>query len=317
MTEATRVLFGVDDSDFSRTSLIAVGKLIAGNRGGRIGIFHGAPDPRVIFSKFAHLDREDVEGHVRRLNLESKHCLDRAKSTLIEAGIEGERISTVLEENCSDPAGSMIDFAASEGFDAVGLGRFGASTAGRHVMGSISYRVACSSEKVPVWIVDHRVHSRNLLICMVGVPVGQRIIDHVVNHFTHLNESRFTLFHVIPPFSIQADDITKFLSHSSSEVERDRLMEDINVPLKRTEKAMEEGKSKLIAAGIPERNIDLKIKAQDQGIARDILAELESGNNGILVTGRKGSKEIKEFGLGSKAYKLLCAAGAFMTCLVN
>lgn len=56
---------------------------------------------------------------------------------------------------------------------------------------------------------------------------------------------------------------------------------------------------------------------QEIGIARDILTELESGDNGILVVGRKGSKDIKEFGLGSKAYKLLCAAKAFTVCLVN
>jgi len=36
-----------------------------------------------------------------------------------------------------------------------------------------------------------------------------------------------------------------------------------------------------------------------------------------LVAGRKGSKDKKEFGLGSKAYKLLCANRAFVVCLVN
>ena len=70
-------------------------------------------------------------------------------------------------------------------------------------------------------------------------------------------------------------------------------------------------------AGIPEQNIELKAEVQDQGVARDILAELEKGDYGILVAGRKESSTTKQFGLGSKAYKLLCAARAFMICLVN
>ena len=94
-------------------------------------------------------------------------------------------------------------------------------------------------------------------------------------------------------------------------------MESMNVYVERTRKVMEEGKRKLVEAGIPEKNIELKRRPQDQGIARDILAEFERGDYGILVTGRKGSKDIKRFGLGSKAYKLLCAARAFMVCLVN
>jgi hypothetical protein len=45
--------------------------------------------------------------------------------------------------------------------------------------------------------------------------------------------------------------------------------------------------------------------------------ELEEGNHGILVIGRKGYRDIKEFGLGSKASKLLVNGRAFIVCLVN
>jgi hypothetical protein len=45
--------------------------------------------------------------------------------------------------------------------------------------------------------------------------------------------------------------------------------------------------------------------------------ELEEGDHGILVIGRKGYRDIKEFGLGSKAKKLLVNGRAFVICLVN
>ncbi|MFO7986649.1 MAG: universal stress protein [Desulfatiglandaceae bacterium] len=317
MTQVNRMLFGVDDSDFSRTSLAAVGKLIAINRKFRIQIFHGSPDMRIISAKHPYLSYQPTEENLRRFNAESKKCLNKARKALMDAGVEEENISDVLEENCTDPAGAMLDLAEAERFDVVGLARFGADTIGRHVIGSISYRVASSSEKVPVWIVDHRAKSRHFLVCLVGAPIGQRIIDHVAIHFSHLHDSRFTLFHVIPPFTLQADRIAQYMSKGTSTEEMERLTENMNLRLKRAEETLETGKRKLIDAGIPEQNVDVKKQPQDQGIARDILTELETGGNGILVAGRKGSGDIREFGLGSKAYKLLCAARPFMLCLVN
>ena len=61
----------------------------------------------------------------------------------------------------------------------------------------------------------------------------------------------------------------------------------------------------------------MKFQPQKEGFARDILAELEEGTYGVLLLGRKGFKDISKFGLGSKANKLLHAARAFVTCLVN
>ena len=78
-----------------------------------------------------------------------------------------------------------------------------------------------------------------------------------------------------------------------------------------------DAKKKLIEAGVPEQNVVFKLEPQKKGIARDIVVELEEGNHGILVLGRKGYKDIKEFGLGSKANKLLINGRAFIVCLVN
>jgi nucleotide-binding universal stress UspA family protein len=307
MTEPFRMLFGIDESEFSMESLAAVGRLYAGKQGVGMTLFHGAPDLRNMLVSLSHLDDDSVEEYVKMLRSQSKKSLDKGKKILVDSGMDEEMISVVLEESCGDPAGSMLDLAEEEGFDVVGLARLGAGTVGRYVIGSVSYRLACSSEKFPVWIVDHRIRSRNCLICPVGAPIGERVLDHAASRFSHMEESRFTLFHVISPLSLEEGRVTG----------RGRLPDDLKLRVKNAEKILEEGKTRLIAAGIPEKNITLKKKVQEKGIARDILAELESGDNGILVAGRKGSGDIKEFGLGSKAYKLLCAARAFTLCLVN
>jgi nucleotide-binding universal stress UspA family protein len=78
-----------------------------------------------------------------------------------------------------------------------------------------------------------------------------------------------------------------------------------------------EGKEKLIKAGVPAQNVIIKVRAQQIGIARDILAELEEGKYGILIVSRKGFKDIKQFGLGSNANKLVHAAHTHLISLVN
>ena len=79
----------------------------------------------------------------------------------------------------------------------------------------------------------------------------------------------------------------------------------------------DEGKQRLIEAGVPQENVTVKIRAEDRGVARDILTEFEEDNYGILVIGRKDYKDTSQFHLGSKANKLLLAAHAFIISLVN
>ncbi len=76
-------------------------------------------------------------------------------------------------------------------------------------------------------------------------------------------------------------------------------------------------KKRLINEGIPEENVAFKVQPAKKGMAGEILSELEKGNYGILVIGRKGSKEVNPFRLGSIANKLLHNAQRCFICLVN
>lgn len=90
-----------------------------------------------------------------------------------------------------------------------------------------------------------------------------------------------------------------------------------NRQFKEVEKIANEGKERLLKTGVPERSVLIKLQGQLKGIARDILTELEQGKYGVLIFGPKGFKDIKQFGLGSKASKLLHTAKALSICLVS
>jgi nucleotide-binding universal stress UspA family protein len=85
----------------------------------------------------------------------------------------------------------------------------------------------------------------------------------------------------------------------------------------RVKEFAEEGKKRLTSEGVPEENVAFKVQPAKKGMAGEILSELEKGNYGILVIGRKGSKEVSPFRLGSIATKLLHNAQRCVICLVN
>ena len=316
MNTEKKILFAVDGSDFSEQSLTKTGELMKTDNEARIMLFHGAPCPESV-------EREagSNEAHEAQCRQEAHDVLERAKAALTKSGFDPNRFSVTLEKACQNPAVSMLKYADCEGYDTIALGRWGKSTVSRQVIGSVTYRLAQMADDRAVWIIDPRIASHNVMIGLVGAPVSQRVIDYTVRYFGHLKSSTFTLFHVIPPLPPQNINLADVMAMEENENRQQLLGQKIGIYLREYSDKVKENAGyameKLTKAGIPEENVFVKIQSQETGIARDIIAEMETGNHGILVIGRRGFKDIKDFGMGSKAYKLLMKARAFDLCLVS
>ncbi|MBU4259679.1 MAG: universal stress protein, partial [Proteobacteria bacterium] len=68
---------------------------------------------------------------------------------------------------------------------------------------------------------------------------------------------------------------------------------------------MDECCSILTSAGIPKKNIKVKITEKKVGIARDIIAEAEGGGYDTVVIGRRGLSAAAAFVLGSVTTKII------------
>ena len=69
--------------------------------------------------------------------------------------------------------------------------------------------------------------------------------------------------------------------------------------------ALEKARQKLIQHGFDEKRIKTKIVERKKGIARDIIAEANSGGFDLVVMGRRGLSGIMEFIMGSISQKVL------------
>jgi nucleotide-binding universal stress UspA family protein len=320
MNMKKRVLFGVDDSVFARQAIAGVGGLLRHSADVKITIFHGAPDPEFsLFSRVPRLNPEFMGNYQKLWSLEQLQVLERAKEVLTEIGFDPDRVETIYEEKCNDPASSIYKLASLEDFETIALARWGASAPAQKLMGGVTYQLANLADDRVLWLVDPRILSHDVLVTVVGADISRRVMEHAVRYFSHLTESRFTIFHVIPPVPPQVYQSSYWIYEPplNEEEGQDNITLWMKEYANKAKEITDEGKEKLIKAGIPEQNVTVKFQAQNEGIARDILAELEEGTYGVLLLGRKGFKDISQFGLGSKANKLLHAARAFVTCLVN
>jgi nucleotide-binding universal stress UspA family protein len=319
MKKEEKVLFGVDTSQFAMDAVAAAANLFKDNENLKMTIFRGIPEPDLSYPYEASLSPEEVEKYLQLWSKEEQKVLRRAREAVIDTGFDPDRVSTFYEEKCKDPVISMINLANKEAFQAIGLARWGARTLAQRVMGRVTYKLVNMAYHLPLWMIDPRIASHDLLVTLVGAEISRRVVDHTIRYFSHLKESRFTLFHVIPPLAPQlhTSSYWEIISDMSGEEQHENMARRMKEYLDKAKSIAQEGKERLVSAGISEENIVVKFQTQKEGIARDILKELEGGNHGILVLGRKGVKDISQFGLGSKANKLLHYARALMVCLVN
>lgn len=318
MTVEQKMLFGIHDLESARHALIATGALLTKRKTLGVTLFHGAPDSDLsTFAKLLRLTPEVIEEYSKVCSKEQRGVLEQAKDLLVESGIDATRLDTICEGKCHDAAAAMLKLANLEGLDPIVLARRREPLLERMLMGPVTYRVVQMAEWRTVWLIDPPVPSHDVLVALVGAPISRRVMEHAVHHFGHLNDSKFTLFHVIPPMPpIYWDDTRIFdgLERKERDLEKARWMQEY---ADRVKEFAEEGKNRLISEGVPEENVVFKVRAAKKGMAGDILSELEQGNYGILVIGRKGSKEIGPFRLGSIANKLLHNAQRCVICLVN
>lgn len=82
-------------------------------------------------------------------------------------------------------------------------------------------------------------------------------------------------------------------------------LEEAQESQKRVRSMMHAARQALVEAGIPSDCVHVKVVPRQEGVARDILAEIASGGYGTVVLGRRGLSRTMQFLFGGVSSKVV------------
>ena len=152
-----------------------------------------------------------------------------------------------------------------------------------------------------------------VLVALDNSDNAARAVEYVSKNFSADHE--VTLFSVIPDTQMLCNiDSPELTPYFQSQRNVFCALEDKKKEL--IEAAANRAKDVLLKAGFKKEKIAVKVQAKKKGIARDIVAEAESGYD-TIVMGRRGLSGIKEFMMGSVSQKVLNSAKDLSVIIVN
>jgi nucleotide-binding universal stress UspA family protein len=316
---AEKMLLAVDGSQRGFDAVSIVGSLIKDHPDFQLCLFHCAQELSALLpgelcvglEASCLLEAADQERLVNKI-------FEEARRRLLTVGFPEHRVEFKLKTASVDPALDIQAEADSRNIRTIALGRRGLNQVKTLLLGSVSHKVAQYAQHHSVLIVDTPVpESRKVLVAMEGSADARALTTYLGDFIAPIPRLEYTFFHLMPPVPPTFWDDGHVLSPAE---QRDRQagIEKWRSSYRQTvEKFMTEGCKVLLEKGVPEQNVTMVIQPTKEGIARDLLNEIEAKHYQLVVVGKRSFQERKPFLMGSHANKILQNLSKAMLCLVD
>jgi nucleotide-binding universal stress UspA family protein len=142
---------------------------------------------------------------------------------------------------------------------------------------------------------------KKILVALDESENAMRAVEYIARSFTPDHE--VTLFHVVlDTAAICSMNSPELIPYFTAQQISFCSLEDKKKEL--VEKTMDQARARLFRAGFQNDKISSKIETRKKGVARDIVAEAQSGYD-TIVMGRRGLSGIAGFFIGSISQKVL------------
>lgn len=155
---------------------------------------------------------------------------------------------------------------------------------------------------------------QNILVAMDPSEQAMRTVQYLAS-FMPPEDTRVVLCHVFKPnryrnWGLHKDPVFSDQVAAGMRSWRDQEQREI-------EKVFEQAREVLLKAGFKDENVTEKVKDLQVGVAKDIMAETESGDFHGVMVGRRGMSPLKDLVLGGSAHKLLSNLQDVPLCVVG
>ncbi len=314
-----KILLAVDGSQKGLEAVSILGRLLKNQEDMKIVLFHCVQQISTLLPEDLCMDIEQTS----RLPFKDQEKVGQAVvraslSRLTDAGFPEADIELRVKLDSLDPALDIIEQADIERIRTIVVGRRGRSQLEALLLGSISGKVAQYARGKVVWIVDTPVNdSMKVLIAMEGVPEVRELSYYTAELFGPCPGLSYTFMHIMPPVPPKFWDDGHILDTAEQKDRQGRIEKWETEWTDSVSRYMSEGCDLLLERGVGEQSLESLILQTKEGIARDLLNEIDVHKFQIVVMGKKSFREQKPFLMGSHASKILQNTTGVILCLVS
>ncbi len=243
---------------------------------------------------------------------------NRYREAFVELGFDEANIETLCRLDSWDPGQEIIKVAEERKFSSIAVGRRGLSPAENILIGSVSSRVVHYEEYRTIWIMDPDAPpTGHVLIAVESHPECRALTYYVNEWIAPIPNKRYTFLHILPPVPPALWDDGHILDEQerAARLAWKRHWEEER--RRQVDQFMDEAREVLRSQGISESAIECRVVPLQKGVARDLLAHIDSGQYEVVVMGKRSLREKKPFLVGSHANKVLQHARRVHLCLVG
>jgi hypothetical protein len=135
--------------------------------------------------------------------------------------------------------------------------------------------------------------------------------------FGSIPDLQFTLLHLIPPVPPALWDDGHILNSEERKDRKTHIEKWRSEWMKQAEKYMGQGRAFLVQKGVPLENVTTAILPTREGVASDLLNEIENNHHQIVLIGKKSFHRKPPYLLGNRANKILHRARGVILCLLD
>ena len=312
------LLLAVDGTQRGFDTVSIMGRLFKDTGDINIVLFHCVQQTTTLLP--GDICTEVEEGPKLPIDDEKKSgqaVLKASLTRLTDAGFPENKVELRLKVGSVDPAGDIINEADAGQIRTIVLGSRGRSHVEALLLGSVSAKVAQNALDKVVWIVDTPVNdSMKVLIAMEGVPEVRELSCYTADLFGACPGLNFSFMHIIPPVPPTFWDDGHILGPAEQK-DRQAHIEKWRTDWTETVTGyMSEGRDLLLQRGVEKQRVETVILPTREGIARDLLNEIEVHKFQIVVMGKESFRERKPFLMGSRTAKILQNARGIILCMV-
>lgn len=196
-----KIMIAVDQSIHSRNAMAYAARMAENLKEIDLALFHVQPMISQYLVEEA-LRRPQAKAELQRMyeknRRESHQLLENCKAHLESKGIDVNCIEVKTQPRRHGIAEDILTVAELGAYDAVLVGRRGISGLQELFMGSVTASLLAGSQVIPIWVVDGRVPSDDVLIAVDGSAQALRSVDHVAYIFSKIPPVRLRFLNIAP-----------------------------------------------------------------------------------------------------------------------